>query len=180
MTRLVLSNAERESLEQLRSETNQALTFRNATVILQTGDGRSKAGLSRALGCSISTIDRVRRAYRRDGLAGLLPVKPPGRPSRATPEFRAAMAEAVQAPPQELGYGFSTWSVPRLAAHLKKVTGVGFSDDQLRRLLHREDFSVQRPKHTMKGKRDEAEFERAKRELEALKKGLSSPAPPRR
>jgi transposase len=180
MARLVLSDVERESLERLRSDTDQALVFRNATAILQTAEGRSKAELSRVLGCSISTIDRIRRAYRRERLAGLLPVKPPGRPSRATAAFRAAMAEAVQTPPQALGYGFSTWSAPRLAAHLKKVTKIGFSDDQLRRLLHQEDFSAQRPKHTLKGKRDEAEYERARGELEALKKGLSSPTPERR
>jgi transposase len=90
------------------------------------------------------------------------------------------MAEAVQTPPSDLGYGFTTWSVSRLAAHLKKVTKVGFSEDQLRRLLHQEGFSVQRPKHTLKGKRDEAEFQRARGELEALKKGHCGPAPPRR
>jgi len=174
-----LSASERRTLERLRRDDNRAAAFRNATIILQSADGRSKAALSQALGCSISTVDRVRRAYLREGAAGLLPVKPPGRPSRATPEFRAAMAEAVQAPPPDLGYGFTTWSVPRLAAHLKKVTKVGFSEDQLGRLLHREGFTVQRPKHTMRGKRDEAEFERAKRELEALKKGLSGPAPRR-
>ena len=175
-----LGASERQALERLRRDDHRAAVFRNATVILQSADGRSKAALSRALGCSISTIDRVRRAYLREGNAGLLPVKPPGRPSRATPAFRAAMAEAVQTPPSELGYGFTTWSVPRLAAHLKRVTKVGFSEDQLRRLLHQEGFSVQRPKHTMKGKRDEAEFQRARGELEALKKGHCSPAPPRR
>lgn len=173
------SVSERQALERLRRDDNRAAAFRNATIILQSAEGRSKATLSRVLGCSISTIDRVRRAYLHEGVAGLLPVKPPGRPSRATPEFRAAMAEAVQTPPQTLGYGFSTWSVPRLAAHLKKVTKIGFSDDQLRRLLHQEGFSVQRPKHTMKGKRDEAEFQRAETELEAFKKGLSGPAPRR-
>jgi transposase len=174
-----LSASARRALERLRRDDDRAAVFRNATIILQSAEGRSKAELSQALGCSVSTIDRVRRAYLREGAAGLLPVKPPGRPSRATPAFRAAMAVAVETPPSGLGYGFTTWSVPRLAAHLKKVTTVGFSDDQLRRLLHREGFSVQRPKHTMKGRRDEAEFRRAKGELEALKKGLSSPTPPR-
>jgi transposase len=174
-----LSISERRTLEGLRRDDNRAAVFRNATIILQSAEGQSKAALSQALGCSISTIDRARRAYLRAGAAGLLPVPPPGRPSRATPEFRAAMAEAVQTPPSDLGYGFTTWSLPRLAAHLKKVTKVGFSEDQLRRLLHQEGFSVQRPKHTMKGKRDEAEFERAKGELEAVKKGLFSPAPRR-
>ncbi len=179
MTHFTLSNAERESLERLRSENKHAIVFRNVTIILQSADGRSKAELSRALGCSISTIDRARREYRRNGLAGLLPVKPPGRPSRATPKFRAALVEAVQTPPQTLGYGFSTWNVPRLAAHLKKITRISFSNDQLRRILHQEGFSVQRPKHTMKGKRNEKDFERAKGELEVLKKGHFSPIPQR-
>lgn len=179
MAHFTLSSAERESLERLRSSNKQAVVFRNVTIILQSADGRSKAELSRALGCSVSTIDRARREYRRNGPEGLLPVKPPGRPSRATPEFRAALIEAVQTPPQALGYGFSTWSVPRLAAHLKKVTKISFSDDQLRRILHQEKFSVQRPKHTMKGKRNEDQFERAKVELEALKRGPASRIPQR-
>ena len=80
------------------------------------------------------------------------------------------MKEAVATNPQDLSYGFSTWSTKRLAAHLKKITGIGFSDDQLSRLLHRHGYSVQRPKHTMKGKRDEAAYQRAAEELEHLKK----------
>jgi transposase len=97
--------------------------------------------------------------------------KPPGRTSRATPEYRAALREAVQTPPQSLGYGFSVWSLARLGAHVKKETRISFSEDQLGRILHAEGFSVQRPKHTMKGKRDEAAYEKAGRELKRLKKG---------
>jgi len=61
-----------------------------------------------------------------------------------------------------LGYGFSVWSVARLNAHLKKTTGISFSEDQLSRLLHAEGYSYQRPKHTMKGKRDEAAYIKAR------------------
>ena len=172
-----LSVSERRALERLHRDDNPAAVFRNATIVRPSAEGRSTAAWSQALGCSVSTIDRVRRADLRAGLAGRLPVKPPGRPSRSTPEFKAAMAEAVQTPPQAVGYGFTTWSVARWAAHLKKVTGIGFSDDQLRRLLHQEDFSVQRPKHTLKGKRDEARYERARGELEAVKKGLAGRTP---
>jgi transposase len=179
MTHFILSSKERESLERLRSENKQAVVFRNVTIILQSADGRGKAELSQALGCSVSTIDRARREYRCNGPTGLLPVKPPGRPSRATPGYRAALVEAVQTPPQTLGYGFSTWNVPRLGAHLKKITKISFSNDQLRRILHQEKFSVQRPKHTMKGKRNEEEFERAKGELEVLKRGPVSRVPQR-
>ena len=70
----------------------------------------------------------------------------------------------------DLGYGFATWSTVRLAEYLAQTTGIRFSDDQLRRLLHHEGFSVQRPKHTLKGKRDEAAYEKARRRLQRLKK----------
>jgi transposase len=80
------------------------------------------------------------------------------------------MKRAVAVNPLTLGCGFSTWSSVRLGAHLAKVTGLRFGDDQLRRLLHRKGFSIHRPKHTLKGKRDEAAYEKAKKRLVRLKK----------
>ena len=101
--------------------------------------------IAERLGCSYETVIRIRREYRERGLDALKPEKPPGRPSRATREYISAMKHAVATNPQDLGYGFSTWSTKRLAAHLKKVTGIGFSDDQLSRLLHRHGYSIQAP-----------------------------------
>jgi transposase len=80
------------------------------------------------------------------------------------------MKETVGTNPLTLGYGFSTWSAARLAAHLAKVTGIHFSNDQMRRLLHQEGYSVHRPKHTMKGKRDEVAYATATKQLRRLKK----------
>ena len=81
------------------------------------------------------------------------------------------MAKAVQTPPQSLGYGFSVWSANRLAKHLKKTTGIQLGDDRVRQILHEEGYSFQRPKHTMKGKRDEAAYTKAQRQLKRMKKG---------
>lgn len=158
------------ALDDLRFSTTDASVFRNATIILMTGVGRSKQSIAVDLGCCPATVDNVRQRYRERGIAGLKRRKPPGRKSQATPAYRAALRQLVMTPPQTLGYGFSVWSVARLEAHLRKETGIGFSEDQLRRLLHAEGFSFQRPKHTMKGKRDEAAFLRAQAELETLKK----------
>jgi len=52
----------------------------------------------------------------------------------------------------------------------RALTGIRFSSNQIRRLLHQEHFSVHRPKHTMKGKRDEAAYQKAKSQLRRLKK----------
>jgi transposase len=168
-----LTDAEWDALDHLRFGTTDAEVFRNATMILMTAVGRSKTSIAKDLGCSSGTVDNVRKRYRDRGLEGLKRRKPPGPKPRATAEYRAALRRAVQTPPQSLGFGFSVWSAARLGAYLKRETGVALTADRVRRILHEEGFSFQRPKHTMKGKRDEAAYEKARRELKRLKKGRS-------
>jgi transposase len=170
MVRWKLSSKQWDALDELRFSSREAKVFRNATIILLSAAGNSKPQISYELGCSLSTVDNVRKGYRQQGVKGLIPRKSRGRTSRATLEYRKAMREAVQTPPQTLGYGFSVWSLPRLSQHLKRTTGISLSDDQLGRVLRAEGFSYQRPKHTMKGKRDETAYVRARRQLKQLKK----------
>jgi transposase len=172
-----LSDKEWDALDQLRFGTSNVAVFRNATIILMSATGRSKTSIANDLGCSAGTVDIARQRYRQSGPEGLIPGKPTGRVSRATPEYRAALRKAVETPPQDLGYGFSVWSLARLNVHVRRETGIGFSDDQLGRIMKQEGFSFQRPKHTMKGKRDEAAFQRAAVKLRALKKKRSAMTP---
>jgi transposase len=165
-----LTDTQWDQLDHLRMGSASADVFRNCTIILMSAVGRSKASISNDLGCCTDTVARVRRRYREGGAKALLPIKPPGRPCRATLAFIAQMKQAVQTNPLTLGYGFSTWSAARLAQHLAKVTGIRFSDDQLRRLLHQEGFSIHRPKHTLKGRRDEQAYKKAGKSLIRLKK----------
>jgi transposase len=159
-----------DALDAFRFSTSSKIEFRNATLILMShqGSGHTKASISRELGCSISTVDLVRASYRRKGVDGLR--EKPRRTPRATAAYRKALRKTVQTPPASKGYGFAVWSVPRLNAHLKKITKLSFSDGHLTRLLHEEGFSLQRPKHTTKGKRDEQAYQQAAKRLERLKK----------
>ena len=159
-----------DALDRLRFSTSSADVFRNCLIILMSHSKDTVVSIAGRLGCSRDTVLRQRRLYRKGGIAALHPIKPPGRTPRATPEFLQAMGQAVQTSPLTLGYGFSNWSVVRLAEYLAKETGIRFSDDQLGRLLHQNGFSVQRPKHTMKGKRDEKAYRKALKELQVLKK----------
>jgi transposase len=177
MTRWKLSSKQWDALDELRFSTRDAKVFRNATIILLSAGGNSKPQIACELGCSLSTVDNARRAYRRHGAEGLVPRTSPGRPSRATPEYREALKTAVKTPPQTMGYGFSVWSLARLGQHLKRTTGISLSEDQLGRVLRAEGFSYQRPKHTMKGKRDETAYQRARRQLKSLKKKPSPRTP---
>jgi transposase len=170
MAAWTLSDRQWDALDEARFATTNASVFRNATIILMSGVGRSKFEIAHDLGCSPATVDNVRKRYRDRGLSGLQPRKPPGRTSAATTEFRQLLRQVVQTPPASFGYGFSVWSTVRLAEHMKKQTGLAFSEDQLRRILHQEGFSMQRPKHTMKGKRNEVAYAKASKELRTLKK----------
>ena len=174
MARWKLDDEAWDAIDRLRFSTKNADVFRNATMILMTAVGRSKFDIAKDLGCCPATVDNVRKRYRQQGLEGLQRRSPPGRTSRATSAYRAALREAVETPPQTLGYGFSVWSANRLAKHLQKTTGIGLGDDRVRAILAEEGFSFQRPKHTMKGKRDEAAYERARGELKVLKKKRSA------
>lgn len=165
-----LPDREWDALDRLRFSTGDKSIFRNATIILMSGVGRSKTSISADLGCSVGTVDLVRKAYRQEGISGLTPKKPTGRKPRATAQYLAEVRTALQTSPLELGYGFSVWSLARLRAHLKKQTGIEFSSDQLGRIVHRLGFSFQRPKHTMQGKRDEPAYQKAAAKLRKLKK----------
>jgi transposase len=177
MVRWKLSSKQWDDLDELRFSTRDAKVFRNATIILLSAAGNAKPQIACELGCSLGTVDHARRAYRQRGLAGLIPQTSPGRPSRATPEYRETLKATVKTPPQTLGYGFSVWSLARLAQHLQRKTGILLSEDQLGRVLRAEGYSYQRPKHTMKGKRDESAYRRAGRQLKALKKKHWMPMP---
>lgn len=177
--RLRISSSAWEALDAFRFSTSSKIEFRNATLILMShySLGHTKASLAHELGCSISTVDLVRTRYRKEGIEGLREKPRPGRVPRVTAAYRKALRETVLTPPASLGYGFTVWSIPRLNAHLKKVTKASFSDGHLARLLHEEGFSLQRPKHTTKGKRDEKAYQKAAARLKRLKKRLSSTMP---
>jgi hypothetical protein len=73
-----LSDKEWNALDRLRFGTGDATVFRNTTIILMSVVGRSKASIAHDLGCSIGTVDIIRKRYRQDGLDGMIPNKPPG------------------------------------------------------------------------------------------------------
>jgi len=165
-----LTERQWNELDRVRFTTPSADVFRNCLIILLSDSRETIASIAQDVGCSVETVKRIRKLYRMGGVGALQPIKPPGRSSRATSAFLKEMKRVVQANPLTLGYGFSTWSAGRLAAHLAKVTGIRFSDDQIRRLLRQQGFSFHRPKHTLKGLRDEKAYEKARKQLIRLKK----------
>lgn len=110
--------------------------------------------------------------YEGRGLEGLKTDPRPGRPPKADAAYRERLAETVETPPREMGYPFSRWTLKRLAAHMKKETGVSLHHCYLREVLLDMGFVYKRPRHDLSHRRYQKLYERKKAELEDLKKGL--------
>ncbi|MDB4929020.1 MAG: helix-turn-helix protein [Myxococcaceae bacterium] len=147
-----------------------------ATVILLSAEGTGGEQIARALGITRRTVTNTRARWRERGLAGLAEGARSGRPPLATASYRAKLRATVECDPRTLGYAFTRWTAPRLAAYLAKVTGVHLSTPRLLRVLHREKFVWRRTKRTLRNLQEPSEIASTHRLLKRLKKGLSSSA----
>lgn len=166
-----LTSWQRERLRQLRDRPPAPRVGRRAACLLLSAAGESAATIARATGLSADAVTDVRRRWREAGMRSLADRPHTGRPPRVDAAYRRELRRAIRRGPAAFGYAFTVWSVARLAAHLARRTGVAVGPDWLRRVLHGQGFAYGRPKHTLKGRRDERAYRRAERALAALKRG---------
>jgi transposase len=166
-----LSSWQRTRLRQLRDRPPAPRVGRRAACLLLSAAGESAAAIARVTGLSRDAVTDVRRRWRASGMRSLADRPRGGRPPRVDAAYRRELRSAVRRGPAASGYAFTVWSVARLAAHLARRTGVRVGRDWLRRLLRAAGFVYGRPAHTLKGRRDEPAYRKAKRALAALKRG---------
>lgn len=143
-----------------------------AVLLLDSGVTRAEAGAQ--LGVHSSTVGRWAARFRRRGIAGLRGPESDrrGRPLRLTAVHLELLRTTALTPPTELGYAFTTWTLPRLASYLGEKAAVTAQPQYIGRLLHRMGITRRRPKHVLLGKRDERLHSEAKTELTAIKHDL--------
>ena len=165
---------ERRMLISLRERPPSPRVGRRAMCLLLSAAGEPARQIARVTGMSLDAVTDVRRRWRSargSRLRSLLDQPRTGRPAKVTAAYRRELRRALDKGPLVLGYLFTVWSIARLRTHLNKLTGLTVSRDWLRRLAHREGFIVGRPKHTLRGKRNEAQYRRARSRLNRLKRG---------
>lgn len=167
-----LTSWQRRRLQQIRDKPPKPRVGKRAVCLLLSAEGAASELIAQVTGLSKDTITDIRRRWSERGMASLRDAPRPGRPPKVGPAYRQALRQAVHRGPQAFGYVFTTWSIARLNAHLQSRTATRICDDWLRQLVHAEGFVYRRPKHTLKGKRDEQAFRRAQKKLQRLKKGL--------
>jgi transposase len=173
-TLLHLTDQPRQDLLTTAERTNDA-DYRDACrAILMLGSGQSRAEVARYFGVHPATIGRWAAAYRTRGLDGLHGPSEDhrGRPRKLTTEHLVLIRQTVLTKPKELGYAFTAWTLPRLAQFVDDRLGFSVEPHYLGMLLHRMGLALHRPKHCLRGKRDEQAHDEAKAELADMKEAL--------
>ena len=113
-----------------------------------------------------------------EGRQGWLASKGEGGPaSPLTAEQTDVVVKALVAGPVSRGYKTNLWTLPRVAALIKDLTGVEYHPGHVWRLLGDNGFSCQRPERRAI-ERDEPKIRRWKRvEWPAIKKAGKGPNP---
>lgn len=175
--KVVLNAWQRRRLQKIRDRSAAPRVVKRAVCLLLSADGASSRTIQQATGLSLDAITDIRRRWRQRGRGSLEDRPRCGRPSRVTPAYQRFLRQALTRGPPAYGYLFTVWSIPRLNTHLNARTHIGFCDESVRRLVLAEGYVFRRPKHTLKGKRNEKAFRQAQRQLRRLKRGLYGPTP---
>ena len=169
---------ERRRLRELRDQGPSPRIIKRAMCLLLSADGQRATDIARVTGLSLDGITDIRKRWHQRGLKSITDRPRAGRPPLVTDEYRRELRRALRRNPLNCGYVFTVWSIARLNTYLYQRTGIRIGDDWLRRLVHAENFVVGRPKHTLRGRRNERKYQRTRRRLDRLKRGPCSSTRP--
>ncbi len=162
---------ESRRLKQLRDHAASARVVKRAMCLLLSAAGEAAGDIARLVGLSVNAVTGIRKRWRRRRLRSVTDRPRRGRPPLVTGGYRRELRRALRRGPRACGFVFTVWSVARLGTYLGRRTGIAIGSHWLRRLVRREGFVIGRPKHTLRGRRSEAEYRRAASRLNQLKRG---------
>lgn len=125
----------------LRAETTPAGVFRRARLIWLLAGGYSIAQASRYVGLHYTNAHKWMKRFQAEGLQGLHSRRRQGRPRVYDQAAEDRVVDVATSRPKDLGLGFTTWSLTKLAAHLREHEQLPhISHETVRRILRRRGF----------------------------------------
>jgi transposase len=124
--------------------------------------GLSLNEVGRRIRCAASSVLRWLRARRRGGPDALRVRFSPGRPLKLGARQRRRLLQLLGKGPQAHGYRTQLWTTARIAELIQREFGVHYHRDHVGRLMHRLNWSPQKPE-TRAVERDEEAIARWKR-----------------
>jgi transposase len=134
-----LSAAELLELQSLlRAEKTPGSLFRRCRLIWLLAGGYSIADASVYVGLHYTNAHQWVKRFEAEGLAGLRTRPRPGRPKVYGQAVEDLVVDIATSRPKDLGLGFTTGSLSKLARHLRQSEGLpDISHETVRGVLHR-------------------------------------------
>jgi transposase len=142
--------AQMQQLEDQLTQTDDVRLYRRTLALLLWGRGTSVT--------EIASLLQVRRQSVYNWLASYTSTSDPaclrdalrsGRPPQWTSQTEALLADTIAVPPDQLGYLAVNWTVPLLQEQLERESSTRFSDDTIRRALHRLGYVWKRYRYVL-------------------------------
>ncbi|MFQ5811460.1 MAG: helix-turn-helix domain-containing protein [Armatimonadota bacterium] len=134
-----LSAAELAELQRLlRAENTSAALFRRCRVVWLLAAGYSIADASRYVGIHYTNAHKWVKRFEAEGLEGLRTRSRQGRPRVYDEAAEEIVVDLATSRPKDLGLDFTTWSLTKLAKHLRGHELLpDISHETVRRILRR-------------------------------------------
>jgi transposase len=166
-----LTRTEQRAIRDVRKRPPSHAVFLRAQAVHFSSQRLTSEQIASIVDRNRSTVYRWLKEFDAHGLSALWPGKSTGRPPKADADFQAALAQAVEQNPRDLGYPFTRWSVDLLTEHLRRTTHVDVSCSTVYHTLKRLGYRYGCPKLDLKHRQDPKQVARAKRQkARALKK----------
>lgn len=161
-----------EELEEVRvaMKSDKVKVARRANVLHSLHLGYPPYEVAKVHHISLGTVYNHFNRFKSEGVAGL-PDKPKsGRPPKADEVYRQRLIQIVETTPNDLGLGFSIWTLPSLQAYMAQETGVHLSQNRLSEVLQDEGYVYRRPKKDLSHRQNPELRQQVKEALEEVKK----------
>jgi transposase len=125
--------------------------------------GWKQQDIAVAMGVTKGAVSQWLKRAREGGIEALRHCKPPGAPSRLTPEQRAQLPQLLARGAESFGFRGDLWTQPRIATVIRREFGVTYHPSQVGRILKIGGWSRQKPLRRAT-QRDETAIQRWKEE----------------
>jgi len=150
MSELKLTASERRQLREELRRTHDARLHRRLLALQEYDRGASASEVAELLGVSCQSIyNWIARFRERRHVAALSDAPHPGRPARAGQAMETLLRTLLMLSPERFGYHATFWTVPLLQDQLRQNMGEHYSDDTIRRSLHRIGYVWKRPRYVL-------------------------------
>jgi len=135
-----LPTAEEQTALESAAKSNNAFAKERAKIILYSSEGLKVSAICKKLEREKRSVLASIKRFNEEGVACLERGKTTGRKQKFTQEQKAAIIEVLNTDPRKLGKNFTTWSLPKLKAHIieKEIVGA-ICIETLRQILRKEN-----------------------------------------